>query len=267
MKPIIFSIIFLFTVTNAFAQNNLLLLFSDDDLITEVEQYYHRVKGDNGDIVIPSKFHKQLKQIKSNNYLDSLVFWVSSYGGLKKTNDSIAVVYELRGNDLTGTVGSYPIQFLDTNTNEHLIYFTGSSFLSNNSFSIQQPFTLILTIRQNEPDEEEYIFHSLSNDDYSISTNKKNELTVEAGKKLKAGELDHNVNTIIIEFNGDDSKVFINNELSASGKLDPKELNGILLGKNNKNKPDYFTGYLYNCGIFNCILTDTFKTELLNILR
>lgn len=50
-------------------------------------------------------------------------------------------------------------------------------------------------------------------------------------------------------------------------KFDPKELNGILVEKNSKNKPDYFTGYLYNCGIFNCIITDTFRTELLNKLR
>lgn len=267
MKSLFFLFCLLFASTNAFPQNNLLLLFGDDDLLPEVNQYYQRVKEDNGEIVIPSNFHKQLKQIKSNNYLDSLVFWVSSYGGLKNTNDSIEILYELRGNDLIGTVGNYPIQFPDNNTNENMIYFPGNSFLTNSIFSIQQPFTLVLTIRQNEPDEEEFIFHSLSNNDYSISTNKKNELTVEAGKKLKAGEFDHNVNTIIIEFNGDDSKVFINNELSASGKLDPKELNGILVGKNNKNKPDYFSGYLYNCGIFNCIISNDFRTNLFNILK
>lgn len=267
MKHTFITFLFLFLISDSFAQNNLLLLFDDDRLPLEVKQYYHRVKEDGGEIILASRFLEQLKLIKSNNYLDSLVFWVSSSGGVKKINDSIQVLYELRGNDLAGIVDRYPIHFLDKNTNENLIYFPGSSLLSNNSFSIKQPFTLVLTIRQDEPDEEEYIFYSLSNDEYSISTNKRNELTVAAGKKLKAGELDHNVNTIIIEFNGEDSKVFINKVLSASGKLDPKDLNGILLGKNNKNKPDYFSGYLYNCGIFNCIITDTFRSELLNILK
>jgi len=267
MKSILIVFFFLFAVINAFPQNSWLLLFDDDELLPEVKQYYQRVKDDNGLILLPSIFHSQLKQIKNSNYLDSLVFWVSSYGGLKKTNDSIEVVYELRGNDLTGKVGSYPIQFIDNNTNENLIYFSNGSFLSNSGFLIQQPFTLILTIRQTEPAEEEYILNSLSNDNYSVSTNKKNELTVEAGKKLKTLELDHNVKTIIIEFNGDNSKVFINNELSASGKLDPKELNGILIGKNNKKNPAYYSGYFYNCGVFNCILTDKFRTDLFNILR
>lgn len=267
MKHLFFTFLFLFLFSTSFSQENLLLLFDDDGLPPIIKQYNQRVKEVGGEIIIASRFLEQLKLIKSNNYLDSLVFWVTSYGGVKKINDSVIILYELRGDDLKSTQNYYPLLFKDTTTNESSINFTGNNYLSNSDFSITQPFTLILTVKQNEPTENECIFNSGKDVNYSITTDKKNELEIDCSKKLKAISIDTTKSVIIIEFNGDLSKVYINNILAASGKLDQNQLNGIILGKDNKNNPNYFSGYLYNCGIFNCILSTSFIANLYNVLK
>lgn len=268
MKYIASLLILLFTFSTKTYSQNLLWWWDDsDDIISVVKNYAERVKNEKGIITEMSKFNNQLKQIKNNHYLDSLIFWVSSIGGVKKSNDSVYTLYELRGNDLTATFSNNPLFFIDPTNNAKVIKFTGNSFLSNSGFEVQQPFTLVLTIKLIAPSDNKGIFNSLLNDNYSISTDKKNELTVEVGRKLKASSIDTVKKVILIEFNATDSKIFVDNELVASGKLDLKPLSGILLGKNNKNNPDYLTGYIYNCGIFNCILSESFRSSLFNILK
>jgi hypothetical protein len=145
--------------------------------------------------------------------------------------------------------------------------FEGINSLQNSNFNISQPFTLVLTIKQAKPLTDEIIFGSYPGDDYSIFTDKKNELTVQCQKKIKIDSIDNEKQVIIIEYNGNNSNVFINNELTASGKLNTFPLEGLLFGRNNKNNPDFFTGYLYECGIFNTIISANFRADLYNLLK
>lgn len=109
-------------------------------------------------------------------------------------------------------------------------------------------------------------FSSFANYDYSVSTNKNIELTIQSRNKLKADSLEQKKNVIIIEFNDNNSKVFVNNILVDSRKLDSIPLKGLFLGRNNKNNPDYQSGYLYECGIFNTIISENFRKVLYELL-
>ena len=264
-------LIFLITLSSflslTYAQDpaKFLLLFGNDQkLLKEVKDYQKRVEQSKGNIVNKTLFGKQIKMIKDNEYLDSLAFWASSTGGIKKNKDTIITIFDFKGHDLIVPDKSMgPIALKDD-----IIHFGGINSLRNFDFNISQPFTLIFQFKLDDSSNEESMFNSAINDYYSISLDKKNELTIEAKNKLKDGILDNQKKIIIVEFNGDSSQVFINNnELVKSGKLDDETLQGILLGKDLQNKPNYFVGNFYTLGIFKSVISNAFRTKLYSILK
>lgn len=266
MKSILFFFLFSLSFTciiySQTEAERILFFYSDDEQPQEVKEYQKRVVQNGGIITNESSFEKQINLLKDNEYLDSLAFWVSSAGGIKKNNDTIVTLFDFKGHDLAVTTKSIG-PLLKDNT----IHFVGTNSLQNSDFIISQPFTIVLQFRQDTISNEETIFSSLQNNDYSISLNKKSELIIEANKKLKDGVIDAQKNLIIIEFNGDSSRLFLNNNLIQIGKLDNNDLQGILIGKNLKNNPDYFGGYIYTLGIFRSIIPNSLKTKLYTILK
>ncbi len=268
MKNTLFLLVIFFSLSiSTFAQNPWWWWFDDEDeILSEVKNYAERVKSENGIISEISNLNNQLKQIKSHHYLDSLLFWVTSIGGIKKSNDTVTVLFDLKNNDLIVSNNySGPLFITDPQTQKKVLFYPGINSLQNPTSSYDPPFTMLLVIRQDETIKDESVFNSFVNNDYSIFTDNKSNLIIQSKKKIKDGIIDQQKKIIIIEFNGNNSRIFINNVLVESGKLDLISLRGILLGRNNKHNPDFFTGYFYNCGIFKSIISDEFRSALFNI--
>jgi hypothetical protein len=103
--------IFLFIAVlsvNLTAQSKMLLLFDEGiSYETETLTYLARVEADGGEIIDIDAVNDFYIDAKANNYLDTLICALLYTGGVKKSNDSVFVWYDLTAseNDFVDEVG------------------------------------------------------------------------------------------------------------------------------------------------------------------
>ena len=242
------------------------------EVLTDMNQYLKSVNLDEGKISNKENLNNFLKLAVEDNWNDDIKFWVSAQWGTKNYNGYISKQYELRGNDLT-SIGNDSRPAKTSEGDFFAINFDGDNdSWVNSSFKAEQPFSILVVFKADNSKPENVLLESSGQkvNQIRVENNKdgKPELVIESGGKVKLPGLTDGINYVYIEYNLNNSKVFINGKLAYNNIIGLSDFDGIQIASGMvNNKYENFKGSIYEIGIIINTLSDQVRNDLFTLMK
>jgi hypothetical protein len=275
MKSTFLRIITLVIIVISFSQFSIAQSVTgkgSNEVLTDMNKYLKAVNLDEGKISNKEYLNEFLKTAVEDNWNNNIQFWISAQWGTKNYNGYISKQFELKGNDLT-SVGSESRPAKTSEGNYFGINFDGDNdYWVNSSFKAEQPFSILIVYKADNSKSENVLLESSGTkvDQIRVENDKdgKPQLVIESGGEVKLSGLTDGINYVYVEYNLNDSKVFINGKLAYNNIIGLSDFDGIQIAKGTVNyKYENFKGSIYEIGIIKNTLNDQARNDLFTLMK